>query len=180
MSHTHHLALYTYGAFIGRSADPHNDGFHQRNDPVLACVDVAPGLIARSGYDSDPGPPCWGKQVYPRYWKDNGDGFSPSTLSLWCNMESAIAFAYYGLHADALKHGREWFQKPQWPPYVAWWIAAGNRPDWTEGVARIEHLQDNGPTPFAFSFTQAFDAEGEPVSVDHERVKLIVGRKREA
>jgi hypothetical protein len=50
------LALYTFGQFALPSTDPANDGFHQRNDPVLAEVDQAIGLIGRSGYAGEPGP----------------------------------------------------------------------------------------------------------------------------
>ena len=53
------LALHTFGQFLKPSADPANAGFHALNDPVLERVDQAPGLIARSGYASDPGPASW-------------------------------------------------------------------------------------------------------------------------
>jgi hypothetical protein len=165
------IALYTFGQFSKPSADPANGGFHRRNDPILAMVDKAPGLIARSGYDSDPGPPSWGTQVFPRFWIDNGDGFAPSTLSVWRDMESAFAFSYFGLHAEALKHGREWFQKPQWPPYVLWWVKTAFRPDWSQAIIRHEYLHDNGPTPQAFTFKQAFNASGSPLKLDKSKVE---------
>ncbi len=171
------IALYTFGQFSKPSLDPVNEGFHQRNDPILKHVDQAPGLIARSGYESDPGPPSWGKQVFPRFWIDNGDGWAPSTLSVWRDMESAFAFSYRGLHAEALKHGREWFQKPQWPPYVLWWNEAGTRPDWAKAIIRHEHLHDHGPTPHAFTFKEPFDATGQSVKLDvlaMQRAKLEI------
>ncbi len=164
------IALYTFGQFTRPSADSANDGFHLRNDPILSLVDKAPGLIARSGYDSDPGPPSWGKQIFPRFWIDNGDGWAPSTLSVWRDMESAFTFIYSGLHAEALRHGHEWFQKPQWPPYVLWWVEPGARPDWSEAIIRHEHLHDNGPTQHAFTFNQAFDALGVQLKINRSKV----------
>ena len=50
------LALYTFGLLATRADDPVNDGSRERNDPIFAVVDRVPGLIARSGYASDPGP----------------------------------------------------------------------------------------------------------------------------
>lgn len=169
------VALYTFGQFIRPSDDPANDGFHARNDANLAAVDRAAGLIGRSGYDGDPGPESWGAQVYPRFFDDpHGDGWAPSTLSLWQDIESIWAFTYAGLHAEALSKGRDWFRKGDWPPLVMWWSDA--RPGWAEAVARHEHLHDHGASRHAFGFRQPFDAGGLPYAVDRERVRVIAAR----
>ena len=81
------VALYTFGMFIERADHPNNTGFHERNDPILLHIEGRPGFIARSGYEDDPGPESWGLQVYPRYNEDRGDGWAPSTLSLWTDLE---------------------------------------------------------------------------------------------
>jgi hypothetical protein len=168
------LALYTFGIFERPAEDPVNDGFYQRNDPILEAVDRAPGLIARSGYDGDPGPPSWGRQVYPRFFTDeNGDGWSPATLSLWQDLESAFAFGYFGLHAEALPHGRTWFRIGPWPPLVLWWHRDDAPPDWAEAVSRHHRLHDHGPSPEAFTFAQAFDPSGERVRIDKLRVRAL-------
>ncbi|MEO9167607.1 MAG: DUF3291 domain-containing protein, partial [Aestuariivirga sp.] len=67
-----------------------------------------------------------------------------------------------------------WFKKPEWPPYVLWWVKEGRYPTWTEGVERHEHLHDRGPTPFAFTFKAAFNSEGKAFSVDFASAKQIV------
>lgn len=152
------LALYTFGLFIKPAEHSDNDGFHELNDPILDLVDRAAGMVARSGYDNEPGPESWGKQVFPKFYVEQGDGWAPSTLSHWVDMESAMAFSYFGLHAQALKRGGEWFLKPQWPPYAAWWSDEDRIPDWQEAVERHQFLHDNGPTPTAFTFKNAFDA----------------------
>jgi len=176
-----HLALYTFGLFKERADHPANDGFYVLNDPIMALVDKAPGLIARSGYDGDPGPPSWGEEVYPAFYEERGDGWSPATLSLWEDLESAMAFSYFGLHARALRHGREWFQKPQWPPYALWWCEDGHRPTWREAVDRHALLHAQGPTVDAFTFKAPFDVRGLETAVDHDRVKQIAGyRSRRA
>ena len=115
------LALYTFGIFTRPAEDSANDGFRDRNDPIFAVVDATPGLIARSGYASDAGPAPWGAEVYPSFFTDeHGDGWSPATLSLWRDLESVFAFTYFGLHAEAMAHGRDWFREPAWPPLVLW------------------------------------------------------------
>ncbi|MBS3649579.1 DUF3291 domain-containing protein [Pseudaminobacter sp. 19-2017] len=165
------VALYTFGIFRAPATDAANQGFHDRNDRNLLAVERSEGFIARSGYDEEPGPESWGKQVFPRFYVERGDGWSPSTLSLWKNLESPMAFAYAGIHAEALRHGREWFTKPVWPPYVLWWVGSDHVPTWVEAVARHEHLHDLNPSPSAFDFKTPFDEHGRPTTVDRDAVK---------
>jgi hypothetical protein len=170
------LALYNFGMFRRPSGDPANRGFHDRNDPNLRAAEASDGFIARSGYPDEAGPPSWGVQVFPRFHVDNGDGWAPSTLSLWQDLASPMAFAYDGIHAEALSRAGDWFVRGHWPRYVIWWVAADHVPDWSEGVDRFEALHDHGPTRHAFDFKHAFDAAGNPVVVD----RAAVMRKREA
>jgi hypothetical protein len=179
------IALYTFGIFIKPSADPANAGFHARNDANLAAAEAAAGFIARSGYDGDPGPASWGAHGYPRFYTQHGDAHSPSTLSLWTDLEAPFAFTYHGLHAEALSHGRDWFlrpnpppQKPAWPPYALWWVTPDHVPDWQEAVTRLEHLHDHGPSSRAFSWQTPFDAAGRAATVDRERVRSYAEANR--
>jgi len=167
------LALYTFGLFRVRAADPANDGFHALNDPIMATIAEAPGFIARSGYEGEPGPAPWGRQVWPRWYVEKGDGWAPATLSLWQSAEAVAAFAYAGLHGKAVRQGRDWFQEGPWPPYALWWVAPDHRPDWAEAVARHHHLADHGPTPRAFSLTRLYGPEGAPVRLDTGSVAAL-------
>jgi len=172
------LALYTFGIFAKPAEDPANDGFRDRNDPIFAVVDATLGLIARSGYDADPAPLSWGEQVQPRFFTDeHGDVWSPATLSLWQDLEAVFAFTYFGLHAEAMSRGRDWFREPAWPPLVLWWQAEEGYPQWAEGVRRHHLLHDHGPTPEAFTFAQAFDPSGARVRIDRARVKALASRR---
>ena len=167
------LALYTFGVFRERADEPANDGFRARNDVNLSAVEISQGFIARSGYDGDPGPASWGVQAYPRFYVERGDGWSRSTLSLWENLIAPMAFCYGGIHAEALRHGREWFLKPEWPPYSLWWAAPGHIPTWTEAVERYHILADHGPTAKAFDFKKPFDESGEVAVIDRLELKEI-------
>lgn len=166
------LALYTFGVFIERSEHPANDGFHEINDPILALVDRTPGLIARSGYADEDGPDSWGPETYPEFYVERGDGWSPATLSLWEDLEAVFAFTYFGLHAQALARGREWFERPKWPPLCLWWHDGDRRPTWVEGVARHKRLHELGPTPEAFTFKEPFDRTENKARLDKQRLNL--------
>jgi hypothetical protein len=175
------VALYTFGVFRAPAANPVNAGFHDRNDRALRAVECSDGFVARSGYDDEPGPPSWGNQVFPRFYVERGDGWAPSTLSLWRDLESPMAFAYAGIHAEALGRGRDWFVKPAWPPYVLWWVARDHVPSWTEAIARHKALHDRKSTAFAFDFPTPFDESGNPIAIDRAivRQKAILNATRQ-
>jgi hypothetical protein len=168
------VALYTFGVFREPSADPVNAGFHDRNDLNFAAAEASHGFIARAGYDDEPSPwGLWGAKLYPEFYEERGDGWSPATLSLWEDLESPYAFSYSGIHAEALKHGRSWFVKPRWPPYALWWVAGDHVPHWEEAVLRHKHLHVHGPTPYAFDFKIEFGPDGNTRRMNRDRVEHI-------
>jgi hypothetical protein len=167
------LAIYNFGIHVAPYSDPAVEGFRLREAPNFEAAERASGFIGRSGYDGEPGPESWGKQVFPRFLKGSGFDSAPSSLSLWADIESLMAFSYNGVHANALKHARRWNIPQSWPPLVLWWVEAGQRPEWKGGVERLENLHDNGPSPSAFSFKAPFAADGSQTVVDRERVRRI-------
>jgi hypothetical protein len=167
------LAIYNFGMFRERADSLANQGFRDRERPNFAAAERAPGFVARSGYAGEAEPPMWGERVYPRFYVERGDGWSPASLSLWESLESLMAFTYFGIHAEVLKRAGEWFVEQRWPPYVLWWVSATHVPSWKEAVARFEYLHDHGPTPDAFNFQQPFDEQGLPTVVDRKIVAQL-------
>jgi hypothetical protein len=120
-----------------------------------------------------------GPTVFPRFIAGSGFDTAPSSLSLWTDIESLMAFSYAGVHADALKHVRHWNVKPSWPALVLWWVGASHRPDWSEAFKRFEHLADEGPTNKGFTFKRPFGADGAEIAIDRGRVRELAGRNAE-
>lgn len=85
-------------------------------------------------------------------------------------MEAAFAFTFFGLHAEALAHGRDWSAQGPWPPLAMWWHQADEPPQWSEAVRRYHHLTDHGPTAQAFTFKVPFDPAGAQVRIDKARI----------
>ena len=83
------------------------------------------------------------------------------------------AFAYYGRHAEALSKRQDWFIKPEWPTYVAWWVENDQIPTREGACKRLEHLHDNGSTSYAFDFKTPFDAAGQPVRMDRAKIQEL-------
>jgi hypothetical protein len=173
------LAMYNFGLHVAPYESEAVEGFRLREAANFEAATRAGGFIGRSGYTGEPGTHSWGQQVFPRFITGSGFDSAPSSLSLWEDIESLMAFSYSGVHADALKHARNWNVKPSWPPLVLWWVEARYRPDWSEAVERFEHLADHGPSARGFTFKQPFGTDGAELMIDRGRVRELAARNAE-
>ena len=64
-----------------------------------------------------------------------------------------------------------WFQTPEWPTYVAWWVDDQHIPTREEAAAKLEQLHDQGATSEAFDFKSPFDANGNPWRMDRDKIR---------
>ncbi|MTI45600.1 uncharacterized protein DUF3291 [Roseibium hamelinense] len=169
------LAAYTFNQFVAPYQSDTIKGFRDAEPQVFQTLEKASGFLARSGYEGEDGPASWGTQVFPACWENtNGDGWAPSTLSLWSSIEALMAAVYHGPHGSVLRHGRDWhIRADHIPEYVLWWAPDGHTPDWAEAVRRFESLMEKGPQPEAFSFKSPFDADGRAYKPDIARVKTL-------
>lgn len=168
----HHLAIYNFGIHTASYMTSPVQGFALREPMNFEAATRAAGFVGRSGYAGEPGPESWGEQVFPRFLQAGQIG-AVSSLSLWHDIESLMAFTYAGVHADALKHARQWNERQAWPPLVLFWVSAGKRPEWKDGVERLEMLADQGSGPRCFTFKEAYDPHGNPAVVDRALVKQL-------
>ncbi len=170
------VAFFTFGILREAYGHPQVQGFFDRDPHVFEAVEQCDGFIARAGYEGDSGPPCWGAPMYPRFFTGDVTEGTPATLSLWEDLESVAAFAYAGLHAEALRLGREWFLKPEWPTHAAWWVPDDHLPDWEEAKTRHEYLHDCGPSPGVFDLQHPFGPQGKQIELDQACVQAKVRR----
>lgn len=80
-------------------------------------------------------------------------------MSVWTSPEALFEFVYKTAHAGVMARRREWFERIALYQ-VLWWIPAGTFPTVDEGLARLAHLEEHGPTPEAFTFKQRFGVPG--------------------
>jgi hypothetical protein len=174
----HRLAVYKFNQFVAPYQSDTIKGFRDVEPGVFSTLERAEGFLGRSGYAGEDGPASWGEQVFPTCWtNDNGDGWAPSTLSLWASLEALMAATYRGPHGKVLRKGSDWhIPAAHIPEYVLWWVSADEIPDWTEAVRRFEDLMATGPSPRAFTFKCAFDPAGSPVPPDTVKVKYFAER----
>jgi len=168
----HALYFLTFGILREPRGHPTVQGFYDRNTVVGAASEQADGFVDRSHLVSAV-EHTWGPIVTPRFFVEGQHARAPMTLSLWDDVESVFAFAYSGVHAEALSHRSEWFIPREWPTYVAWWVEDDHRPDFSEATERLEYLHDCGPSARAFDFKHLYGADGEPTELDRSGLRPI-------
>jgi hypothetical protein len=83
-------------------------------------------------------------------------------MSVWDGIEALFDFVYRTSHRGVMVQRRQWFQPPQGAYQALWWVATGTAPTAEEGLARLAHLDEHGPTAHAFTFKQKFPPPGIP------------------
>ena len=166
------LAFMTIGLLNEPFGHPRVQGFADRLDANFAAAEASEGFIGRSVLDEATGEETWGAWAAPTIF--HGGEYlnrTPETLSLWQDLESVFAFAYHGVHAEALNNRKEWLVHARWPNYVAWWVRDDHTPSWQEACERYDRLEREGASPEAFHFKQPFGPDGQPARIDRDVVR---------
>ncbi|MFI1678436.1 MULTISPECIES: DUF3291 domain-containing protein [unclassified Streptomyces] len=168
------LALYTFGALKSPLADtgPLTRDFYDIGAGVYEKISKHPGYLAHAEpagtdrgmlFGADWG--VWGEFAVPA-WYDKGrtpeTTALATTLSLWTDLRPVVDAIYTGLHREALNRRYDWFERTGHANYVFWWVPDGEIPTWQDGVTRLEHLNEHGSAPHAFTFHQSFAPDGTP------------------
>ncbi|MCF3141751.1 DUF3291 domain-containing protein [Streptomyces platensis] len=171
------LALYTFGVLKSPLADPAplTQEFYEIGEVVYQEIGRHPGYIAHAEpadhsrgtlFDADWG--AWGEFAVPPWYHKGRTAETTAlaaTLSLWTDLRPAFDAIYSGLHRTALNRRYDWFERPEHPNYVSWWVSDGVIPTWQDGVSRLEHLHDHGSAPHAFTFHHSFSPDATPTRI---------------
>ena len=79
-------------------------------------------------------------------------------ISVWKDVESLSEFVYRTVHTDFLKRRSEWFQKFGQAYFAMWWIESNDYPTIEDAKNRLDHLQNHGPSLYAFNFREKYEA----------------------
>ena len=154
---TLNLAQVNIARMRGALDDPVMAGFVARLDEINALADASPGFVWRLQTPE-------GNATYLRPYDDDRVLFN---LSVWESVETLRDYAYRSAHAEVLRQRADWFEKFEAPAVALWWVPAGHLPSIDEAKKRLAHLQEHGPTPFAFTFRALFPPDEEHVrSID--------------
>jgi hypothetical protein len=88
------------------------------------------------------------------------DPYMIVNMSVWQSIDALYTFVYQSAHADYLRKRKEWFEKLTDIHMVLWWIPKDHIPTCDEAIERLNHINTNGASPFAFNFKTKFTSEG--------------------
>ncbi|MDH3926076.1 MAG: DUF3291 domain-containing protein [Xanthomonadales bacterium] len=142
------LAQLNIAKMIFDPDGPEMQGFNDALDPVNALGEASRGFVWRLKSDEE----------IP---KENLIFDDPSwivNLTVWKNLDSLMAFVRSDLHLSIMKRRREWFSAISEATMVLWWVPEGHIPTVAEAQERLEALRKNGPSEYAFGFSEGFPA----------------------
>lgn len=142
-----HLAQCNVGRLVAGVDSPEVAEFMAALGPINALADATPGFVWRLADDDGEGATGVETGVDDELFIVN--------LSVWENLASLQHFVTRSGHSAYLRRRREWFQRPDGPVSVCWWIPVGHIPSVAEALGRIEHLRECGPSDDVFPFRAA-------------------------
>ncbi|MEV0538045.1 DUF3291 domain-containing protein [Kitasatospora sp. NPDC050463] len=148
-----HLAQLNIGTLRYPLDDPRIAPFVEMLDPVNEAADRTPGFVWRLAEEGE----------------NDATSLRPAgenvivNLSVWESQEALWDFAYRSGHLEVMRRRRDWFHRHVEAHMVLWWVPAGHRPTVGEALERLAELQENGPSPRAFTFASSYTAaEADP------------------
>jgi hypothetical protein len=138
----HHLAQLNIGRIRYEIDDPRMADFTNNLAMVNGLAERTPGFVWRYIDES-------GNSTSTRPYSDPRIAIN---LSVWQSVEALERFVYQTIHKRFYGRRAEWFEHFEGPYFVMWWVLTGHRPGVEEAVARLEHLERNGPSDHAFGW----------------------------
>ncbi|GHO49482.1 DUF3291 domain-containing protein [Ktedonospora formicarum] len=146
------LAQVNIGRMRAPLSDPLMEGFVNQLEPINALADNSPGFVWRLQSSE-------GDATSLRVYEDD---MILINLSVWSSLRELSDFIYASAHRDVMKQRRQWFERFEGVYIALWWVPEGHIPTAEEAKERLEHLQEHGPTSYAFTYKQPFAPADSP------------------
>ncbi len=138
-----HIAQINIARAVADLDSPQLANFVARLDEINALAEGSPGFVWR--LKADDGMPS-------SYLRPYEDERLLINMSVWESVEALKHYVYKTAHAELLKQRREWFEHFSGAYLAMWWVPAGHIPGIDEAKKRLAHLEEHGPSQFAFTF----------------------------
>ena len=142
-----HIAQFNYAIALYPLDDPRMAGFTDNLDVINRLAEAAPGFVWRLIGD--------GGDATDVVWHDTPDALV--NMTVWTGIDRLFDYVYKTAHTTVMAQRRQWFNAADSAYHVLWWVPAGHLPTVTEASERLQRLNTDGPTPYAFDFKQRFD-----------------------
>jgi hypothetical protein len=139
---TFHIAQINIARLKAPLEDASNAPWVSRLDEINALADQAPGFVWRLQTEE-------GNATYLRPFDDT---HIIVNMSVWESIEALKEYVYKSAHSELLRQRREWFEHFEGAYVAMWWVPKGHTPGVDEAKKRLRHLEEHGPSQFAFTF----------------------------
>jgi hypothetical protein len=134
--------------------DPKMKGFVDGLDPVNALAEQTKGFVWRLQTEEGD---ATGITIYD-------DPTIIVNMSVWESLDTLMMFVRSESHMSIMKQRRDWFERPDQPYLVLWWVPENHRPTVEEAEDRLDQLRRQGPSSQAFSVRDTYAAP-DPTTV---------------
>jgi hypothetical protein len=145
-----HIAQINIGRVLGGPDDPRMEDFYANLARVNALADRMPGFVWRLKDDSGTG-------AMALHWP--GDPSMNANMSVWESPEALGKFVFQTVHRNVYARKHDFFEVPSQNTVCLWWVEAGHVPTLEEAKERLDHLNANGPSNFAFGWADLPSAQ---------------------
>ena len=127
---------------------PATKEFNDFIDPINRLAEESPGFVWRlTGNFGESS-----AQVSHPF----GDEMILVNMSVWESVEALREFSYRTVHSYFVRSRSKWFHKLEHPHLALWWVADGHWPTLPEASERLERIDAEGPTSYAFCLATTF------------------------
>ncbi len=124
--------------------DPRMSDFIENIPGINALAEESPGFVWR-----------WVEEEENRTVEVFGDKALVVNMSLWKSKDDLMLFTYKTGHAAVYKRRKEWFAKLE-TSHMACWYTKNTEIGLEEAKCRLDHLEREGETPYAFTFKSEY------------------------
>ena len=147
---SYYLAQLNLGLFVAPLDADEMAEFVAALDPINALAESTPGFVWRLKDDQG------GSSSFIDVPDMDNPLWAPN-MSIWTDLESLRHFMYQSGHASYLRRRTEWFQVPNQPITVLWWIPEGETPTLKNAIKRLSYMAEHGPSDAGWPLTKPFE-----------------------
>lgn len=142
-----HLAQINIAKMKGLMDSPIMASFVAELDRINAIAESSPGFIWRLKDEESNNATSF--NVFD-------DDYMLINMSVWENKKTLFDFVYKSAHLEIFKRKNEWFDKMPEMHMALWYVEPGHNPTPEEAKQRLEYLQKNGESEYAFTFRSQY------------------------